>query len=160
MIKKIAMATSVLTLVGLVGGCCSRNETRAVPANEVAIVQTHNYEDVTKLTANMTQTYGAKESLGAVRFAEKDSGLQMHLDMKHGRPGHDYTLAAYNAKGKLIDSKFPTFRPDADGRFNESFLMTGVSASYLKDSKLILIREQDGESIKVGAGKLKENMFF
>ena len=172
-LKRICVLTSILALVTVVGGCGGGDRGR-----NVEYVQTHQNDEVTRLRAVMFQNNADKDRIGTVRFAEKDSGLQMSVDLAGAMPDMEYKVYVYDIKGCGItqagidqtivicvkakkDLDMPTIKSDGKGNISSTYMITGLTAADLNNTKLVLVRTGDkGDETEVGFGALKERMLF
>ncbi|MDR1207376.1 MAG: hypothetical protein LBK26_03110 [Rickettsiales bacterium] len=176
--KNFFMFASILSISAVLAGCSS-STTGDKKSNEVNYVQTHEDDDITKLSARMFQRFGAPDQsgnesgMGRIWFRETDSGLQMVVDLQNVRPGVEYTFYVYDmtdsnkkapkksCKKKKMDISFPTVKGDADRNLKATFMVTGLAAADIKGAKITLNRpDASGEEIAVGWGMLKERRLF
>jgi hypothetical protein len=158
-LKTLSLFASVFAVVGFLGGCSSSGD--AKHHRDERIVRTHQDDDITRIGARMYQKHGDKGEMGSIKFTEKDSGLEMDLDLKDMRPGMEYKLYVHNAKGEESDIKLPNVRADANGKVKRTYMITGVSAAELDNMKIVLKRvNSDGTEPHVGWGKIKERGWF
>lgn len=173
-VKTLTALASVLALVAVAGGC-NRSE-RGLNAE---YVQTHQDDEVTRLGARMFQRTGDQNRMGSIRFGEKDSGLQMRVDLKDTRPNTEYRLVVYDMAGcdvkrgrvknmateecefEKTSISLPALNSDAKGNIQSSFLINGVTAAELENTKLVLTRRNtDGNRVTAGWGVLKTRGWF
>ena len=176
--KKLFLLTSVMSIAVVMAGCSS-SSSRNERNRDVDYVQTHEDDDVTRISARMFQRFGPVDSngrgnrMGAIKFNETESGLKMFVVLNNVRPGVEYTLYVYDMVGcdksnpqagcekKKLDISFPKVTGDAEGRIRARFMATGVTAAELNDAKITLNRpDANGKEIAVGWGVLKEKRWF
>ena len=169
--KKILIFTSILALAVVVGGCSSRSHEKT--KSHEKIVQTHQYDDITRLRANMRQKHGNKESMGSIRFIEVDSGLSMDVNLFDTRPNVEYSLCVYDMKDcdkkgikagtcekERKDIVMPTLQSDRDGMISKTYLINGLTAAQMDNAKIVLTRKDaNGEKVEAGWGRLRERRF-
>jgi Cu/Zn superoxide dismutase len=146
--KKLSILVSVLAMVA-VAGCSSDSTTEG--RHVTRAYETHQNADVTKVGARMYQMYGNESHMGSVRFTERDGGLSMVVELFDTRPNHDYYLTT-----STHDFGLPAIKSNAAGKINETFILNGITAADLKDTKFYLTR--DGGK-RVGQGDMKKRWF-
>ncbi|MCL2629367.1 MAG: hypothetical protein FWD33_01595 [Alphaproteobacteria bacterium] len=185
-IKTLSMITAVAAIAVGFGGC-HRSHDRG---KRVEYVQTHQGDEVTRVRARMFQKRDHKTEMGHITFAERESGLRMHMELKDLRPNTEYQVVIYDMSDCKIDKKkwkeatkeqraekrakktkncekvnmratMPTLKSTAKGEARTSFLITGLTAAELDGAKIVLRRENaQGEEISVGWGMLRERSFL
>ena len=179
LLKKLCIATSVLGVAAIMGGCSSTPES----ANErnIEYVQTHQKDDVTSVHARMRQKSGERSRMGSVRFTETQSGMKMVVDLRDLRPSTEYSFVVYEITGCEVQKdrtnrtakkigecekvkqniQLPAFRSGQSGNALDTYMITGLTAAELNNKRLGLTRENDkGETVTVGWGALKEGGLF
>ncbi|MCQ2599152.1 MAG: hypothetical protein MJ187_02105 [Alphaproteobacteria bacterium] len=175
-IKKLMMAMSVFGVAVLLAGCntCgyqdqkkhSRPHREMQRTESVVYYQTYENADVTKVGAKMFTRNGQGEEskMGYISFNETDAGLKMTVDLKDLRPGVKYTVRIHPCNAcdtgmccsdKNIVSNMPKLRISKQGRLEETFVLHGVTAQQLNDSKIYL--ERDG-GVKAAWGRIGQDM--
>ena len=171
-IKTFSIFVSVLAMTAVIGGCSSR---KSQPTE--SIVQTHQDDDITRVGARMQQRTNGNR-MGSIRFNETESGLQMTVDLRNTRPNTEYRLWVYdlggctikefkqdkdsaNCEKQKMNVRLPAIQSDADGNIQSTFMLTGVSAAELDNSKLTMTRpDANGNKTKVSWGWLKQRRIF
>ncbi|MCL2331448.1 MAG: hypothetical protein FWC61_02785 [Proteobacteria bacterium] len=171
--KRICILSSALALATVIGGCGGGDRGR-----NVEYVQTHQQDEITRLRAVMFQNNADEDRIGTIKFGEKDSGLQMSVDLSGAMPDMEYKIYAYDIKGCDIkqigidqtiiicvkakkDISLPIIRSDGKGNINSTYMITGLTAADLNNTKLVLARTNaKGDEIEVGFGALRERVLF
>lgn len=169
--KIISAFASILTIAVILSGCSSSN--RSQSGNE-KFVQTHQDDKVTHVGAQMLQAT-SQNGMGDIQFRERDSGLQMRVNLNNTRPNTDYRLFVYDlgccepncvreamkCDKERTDIVIPGFRSDANGNVSIAFLANNVTAAELDGKKLALTRmDANGNRVTVGKGLLKNKSWF
>jgi len=168
-IKKLAVFTSALAVITVVGGCSSTSENRTQQAD---YVQTHQHDEVTRLGAKMFQSGDRKTELGSIRFNERDSGLEMRVRMKDVRPNTNFLVRAYDLTSCPVDANatpektrsavlLPDVKSNRDGEIRDTFMIPRIAAADLVETKIVVIRRNaDGTETKVAHGILRDKTWF
>ncbi len=107
---------------------------------------------------------GEKSKMGHIMFNETDNGVKMDVDLTDLRPNVPYTVHVYPCVAcdegmccgdKNIASDMPKLHIKKRGRLSESFMIHGVEAKQLKNSKICL--ERDG-GVKAAWGQIDSDM--
>ncbi len=144
-IKKIISVFSVLGVVALLGACSSDK------GRDMTYYQTHSNDDIKRVSATMhTHSSGGGESrMGTIKFVEEDSGLKMAIDLNSLRPGVEYKIRVYelecNAKKKCekdeMSVDLPMLKAGNNGKLSETFMIRGLTAKKLNNTKIVLSRD-------------------
>jgi hypothetical protein len=163
-IKKLTLVVSALALLAVAGGCSSQQRHSGKEH------QTHQRDEVKHISARMRQMHGNHDRMGHVSFTKRDNGLEMHVRLRDTRPETEYMLFAYEmdsadvkeprtarpAKGKA-EIRLPRVTSDANGRVDETFMLTGHTAAEMKNMKVVISRRAaNGDMTKVGWGVLNK----
>ena len=170
-IKKLSILTCVLALAVVASGCSRSGSERS--GSEY--VQTHQHDDVTKLSAKMHQLHGKRQSMGSIKFSEKDGGLSMRTDLENARPNTEYEVSVFevkdckpdkargdgNCQKKRKNIDLPKLKSDAQGNIKSTYLIKSVTAAELDNLKIVLSRtNEQGAKVEAVGGMLKERMLF
>lgn len=174
LIKKMFLFTSVLGVTAMLAGCtgmCPQKKARHVkpaPQTTEAVVFYQTYEDaaVNRVHAKMytRSSRGGESKMGYIKFYETNSGLKMEVDLKDLRPGVTYTIRLYPCNActngmccanTSMPIELPNLRIDHAGRLEEDFMIRGLTAAQLLNSKIYL--ERDG-GYKAAWGTLEKNV--
>lgn len=174
LIKKMLMLTSILGVAVLMTACSSESK-KTSSSDGMEYYQTQENADVKKVMARMYthSSSGGESRMGDIKFHETESGLKMIVDLKDLRPGVEYTMHVYSfdncKKVSKSDSKktmkcnkdemsvnLPTLVGNTDGKLEETFMIRGLTAKQLQNTKVTLSREG---SDKAAWGKLERTMW-
>ena len=177
MIKKLNALVCVLGLGIILGGCSGSGQQTSDEG--ITYVQTHQDDNVTRVFARITAKGEGKERMGRIRFTEKDSGLQMRVRLKDVKPNTEYKLCVYemtncdmkaikkgdksakqSCEKEKMDLNLPRLQSDKDGNIQSSFMINGLAATQLANTKITVVRETSGEKTVVGWGMLKQKGMF
>lgn len=161
-LKKIFMFTSILGVITAVAGCSHHGKKSH---KDMKYVQTHEEDNTKSVSARMfTHSSGGGETrMGHIRFHETEAGLKMAVDLKYLHPGVEYKINVYDINQAKKSDKtklhlnMPTLKAGNSGVLDQTYMITGLSAADLKNTKIVLSREG---SDKAGWGKLEHHMFY
>lgn len=132
-------------------------------SDTVVFYQTYEDADVNKVTAKMytRNSQGGESKMGYIKFYETDAGLKMSVNLEDLRPNKTYNVKIFPCQ-KHDDAKWscdttsmnidlPTITNTRADKLEESYIIRGLTATQLKNSKIVL--ERDG-GYKAAWGKL------
>ncbi|MCL1785949.1 MAG: YgdI/YgdR family lipoprotein [Alphaproteobacteria bacterium] len=167
--KKLALAVSALAVLAVLGGCSSNR----VTSEGKEYNQTHQRDEITHVVARMHQMQGSRAEMGRISFRERESGLQMRVELKNTRPNQEYLVFAYEiARGEKdprnagplktkAELNLPRIESDRNGNIDATFMIAGVTAAQLNEMKIVISREEkSGDMVKVGWGILGTRSMF
>ena len=118
----------------------------------VVFYQTYEDADIDNVHAKMytRSSRGGESPMGTIKFKESDAGLKMKVDLIDLRPGKVYTAHIYQC-GACTDGSccnkmpmaidLPRLSIDKVGRLEQSYIIRGLTAAQLNNTKLVLTRD-------------------
>ncbi|MBQ0012968.1 MAG: hypothetical protein KBS86_00120 [Proteobacteria bacterium] len=164
--SKAVVCASVLGAIVTLSACtcpAAKHSKQHKKTDPVVFYQTYEDADVNKVTAKMytRNSQGGESKMGYIKFYETDSGLKMLVSLDDLRLNKTYNVKIYPCQVQE-DSKWscdstsmnidlPTLTNSHANKLEESYIIRGLTATQLKNSKIVL--ERDG-GYKAAWGKL------
>ena len=166
--SKALVCASLLGAVVALSACTCpaakhKNHAKKHLSDPVVFYQTYEDADVNKVSAKIytRNSQGGESKMGHIKFSETDAGLKMWVSLDDLRPNKTYTVKIYpchkyeNDKWSCdttnMNIDLPTLTNTNSEKMEASYIIRGLTATQLKNSKIVL--ERDG-GYKAAWGKL------